>query len=90
MATRRPLRSKDTNTFADDARLYFVAPLAGFDYAAAAKELSDGIEAVSTAERTSSAATGIYSLSGARMNSLQKGVNIVRRADGSVSKILVK
>lgn len=80
----------DTNTFADDARLYFVAPLAGFDYAAAAKELSDGIEAVSTAERTSSAATGIYSLSGARMNSLQKGVNIVRRADGSVSKILVK
>jgi len=27
----------DTNTFADDARLYFVAPLAGFDYSAGTK-----------------------------------------------------
>ena len=80
----------DTNTFADDARLYFVAPLEGFDYAAAAKELSDGIQTVSGAERTSSIAAGIYSISGARLSNLQKGVNIVRRADGSVSKILVK
>ena len=27
----------DTNTFADDARLYFVAPLAGFDYSAGSR-----------------------------------------------------
>lgn len=32
----------------------------------------------------------IYSLSGTRMNTLQKGLNIVRTADGSVKKIMVK
>ena len=33
---------------------------------------------------------GIYSLSGARQNSLQRGMNIIRMSDGSVKKVLVK
>ena len=34
--------------------------------------------------------TGIYSLNGARQQTLQRGMNIVRMSDGSVKKILVK
>ncbi len=34
--------------------------------------------------------TGIYSLGGARQQSLQRGMNIVRMSDGSVKKVLVK
>ena len=33
---------------------------------------------------------GIYTLSGMRVNTLQKGVNIVRKADGTTVKVLVK
>lgn len=36
------------------------------------------------------ATEGIYSLSGVRLNSLQKGINIVKSADGSTRKVLVK
>ena len=34
--------------------------------------------------------TGIYSLSGARLQQMQRGVNIVRMADGTVRKVFVK
>lgn len=77
----------DTNTFADDARLFFVAPLPGYDYAKAAQELT----AVKSVKGTSKAPVStIYSVSGTRLGQMQKGVNIVKRADGSVSKVLVK
>ncbi|MDO4995102.1 MAG: hypothetical protein Q4E32_08900 [Bacteroidales bacterium] len=39
---------------------------------------------------TETTVTGIYSLNGARQQSLQRGMNIVRMSDGSVKKILVK
>ena len=78
----------NTNTFAGEARMYFVAPLAGYDYAAAAKALADGIDKINTA--SSARIVSIYSVSGARMSQMQKGVNIVKRADGTVSKVLVK
>ena len=39
---------------------------------------------------TEATVTGIYSLNGARQQSLQRGMNIVRMSDGSVKKILVK
>ena len=32
----------------------------------------------------------IYAVNGAKLNALQKGINIVKYADGSVKKILVK
>lgn len=39
---------------------------------------------------TTAAPAAIYSISGVRVNNLQKGVNIVRQADGTVQKVLVK
>lgn len=77
----------DTNTFADDARLFFVAPLPGYDYAKAAQDLT-AIKAVNTVSKAP--VSTIYSVSGTRLGQMQKGVNIVKRADGSVSKVLVK
>lgn len=48
-----------------------------------------GIKDVAT-PATPPAIEGIYSLSGVRLNSLQKGINIVKSADGSTRKVLVK
>lgn len=42
------------------------------------------------APAASSAAAGIYTISGAKVESLQKGINIVKMEDGSVKKIMVK
>lgn len=36
------------------------------------------------------AQSGIYDLNGCRQNALKKGINIVRQADGSVRKVMVK
>ena len=47
------------------------------------------IDEVTSADGTTSApVTGIYSVNGTRQTTLQKGVNIVKRADGTVVKIL--
>ena len=46
-----------------------------------------GIAAVETGKTTDSA---IYSLSGARQQQLQRGINIVRNSNGTVTKVLVK
>ena len=51
------------------------------------KEIT-GIESVETAETSAPAA--IYTISGAKVSSLQKGINIVKYANGKVAKILVK
>ena len=78
----------NTNTFAGEARLFFVAPLEGYDYKKAAEAIETAVETVNT---TSNARIStIYSVSGTRMAQMQKGVNIVKRADGSISKVLVK
>ena len=78
----------NTNTFAGEARLYFAAPLEGYDYAKAAQDLIDGVKTISNTSK--SPVTDIFSATGIRLGSMQKGVNIVRRADGSAAKILVK
>lgn len=78
----------NTNTFAGEARLYFAAPLEGYDYAKAAQDLIDGVKTISNSSK--SPVTDIFSATGIRLGSMQKGVNIVRRADGSAAKILVK
>lgn len=47
-----------------------------------------GIEEIATS--SSAATAGIYTISGAKVSSLQKGINIVKMADGKVKKILIK
>lgn len=83
-----PQGSWDTNTYADDVRLFLVAPLAGFDYG---KAYTDGVEAVKAAEVLS---REYYTPGGVRLSAPAKGVNIVKshRADGTteVKKIVVK
>lgn len=46
--------------------------------------------AISAAAAQQTVATGIYSISGARLAAPQKGVNIIRYANGEVKKVLVK
>ncbi len=51
---------------------------------------SNIITCISKIENSSKAATSIYSINGVKQNSLTKGLNIVKSADGSIKKILVK
>lgn len=80
--------SWDTNTYADDVRLIFVAPLAGYDYA---KAYADNIDGVKAAEAVS---YEYYTLDGMKLERPMKGVNLVKihRADGTtdVKKVIVK
>lgn len=52
-------------------------------------DYATGIKEVAT-PAVAPAAEGIYSLSGVRLNSLQKGINIIKSADGSTKKVMVK
>lgn len=85
-----PLDFWDTNTFANDARLFFVAPLEGYDYAKAAADLETGIESVGSDNAETAKVAGIYNVNGAKVNVLQKGLNIVKYSNGVVRKVLVK
>ena len=55
-------------------------------------ELLTGIEGVEIGQPAQSVAmpVGIYSLNGTRLTAPQRGINILRMADGSVRKIMVK
>jgi purine-cytosine permease-like protein len=53
-----------------------------------AKATADIIQNVNTDSKARIAT--IYNVSGTRMSQMQKGVNIVKRSDGTVSKVLVK
>lgn len=46
--------------------------------------------AISNVAANTVAPAGIYTISGAKVANLQKGINIVKMADGSVKKVLVK
>lgn len=78
----------DTNTYVDDARLFMVAPLEGFDYA---KAYADNIDDVKVAEAVS---YEYYTVDGMKLERPMKGVNLVKihRADGTtdVKKVIVK
>lgn len=78
----------DTNTYVDDARLFMVAPLEGFDYA---KAYADNIDGVKAAEAVS---YEYYTVDGMKLERPMKGVNLVKihRADGTtdVKKVIVK
>ena len=77
-----------TQTMADDARLFFKAPLEGFDYA---KAYADNIDDVKVAEAVS---YEYYTVDGMKLERPMKGVNLVKihRADGTtdVKKVIVK
>jgi hypothetical protein len=78
----------DTQTMADDARLFFKAPLEGYDYA---KAYADNIDDVKVAEAVS---YEYYTVDGMKLERPMKGVNLVKihRADGTtdVKKVIVK
>lgn len=78
----------DTQTMADDARLFFKAPLEGYDYA---KAYADNIDDVKAAEAVS---YEYYTVDGMKLERPMKGVNLVKihRADGTtdVKKVIVK
>ena len=50
------------------------------------KDVVDGINSVNTADN--STITEIYTLGGPRVNKLQKGINIVRLANGKTVKVI--
>ena len=60
----------NTNTTATDARLYFVAPLDGYDYAQAATAI-ETVEAIKAAQ-----GGAIYNIAGQRVNAGYKGIVI--------------
>lgn len=72
---------------------WFVCDNFGLEYYGnqSSKEVSEGKEVIIegvAATPTTVAPTAIFTISGARSNTLVKGINIVRMADGSVKKIL--
>lgn len=77
----------DTNTYVDDARLFLVAPLEGFDYSEALLDISD-------VQNSEAVSYEYYTVDGIRLDRPAKGLNIVKvhRADGSVTveKVMVK
>ena len=73
-----------------DARLYFVAPLEGYDYKAALDAFVTAIENAEADLAAPAKVAAIYSVSGAKQSGLQKGINIVKYTNGKVEKVLVK
>ncbi len=53
------------------------------------KESASGIENLTTGNGALTV-VGIYSLDGVKLNSLRKGINIIKMSDGSVKKVLVR
>lgn len=53
-------------------------------------DVPDGIASATTENLHSAQTEAIYTLTGARISELQKGVNLVRFSDGTVRKVLVK
>ena len=72
----------------DYVNIYFISPLDGFDYAQAKQDIIDAIDA--PAAQTAATATAIYTVGGAKVAGLQKGINIVKMSNGTVKKVFVK
>lgn len=72
----------------DYVNIYFISPLDDFDYAKAKQDIIDAIDA--PAAQTAATATAIYTVGGAKVAGLQKGINIVKMSNGTVKKVFVK
>ncbi len=70
-------------------RAYLTAPAAG-GIKAINFPGTDDATGISAIEALTDGTAEIYNAAGARMNRLEKGVNIIRTADGKVKKVLVK
>lgn len=74
--------------------VYFVldqtadAEVVSWQFSPLAAEEAVAIDDIASEGEGNAEVTGIYGVSGVRLNSLQKGINIVRRADGSVVKVM--
>jgi len=73
----------DTNSYVGDTKIYFSAPLEGFDYAAAANTLETAIETVEAP--AAAQATSIYNLAGQKVDANYKGI-VIKNG----KKVLVK
>jgi len=64
----------DTTTYVDNAALYFTAPLSGYDYAAAAADMTTGVDTQSV---VSGAKSGVrYNLAGQKVTEAYQGIVI--------------
>ena len=73
----------DTNSYVGDTKIYFSAPLEGYDYAKAAGNLETAIETVEVAPAAK--AQAIYNLAGQKVNANYKGI-VIKNG----KKVLVK
>lgn len=80
----KPTNNWETNTFVGESRLYFVAPLAGYDYAQAAEDMATSIENIEAAPAAKKA-NAIYNLAGQRVDASYKGI-VIKNG----KKVLVK
>ena len=74
---------RKSQAFLEDVSIFLTAPATGYDYAAAYKQIVDGVETAKTAKVRSLA---VYDLNGRRVAKSTKGINIVKKvmSDGTV------
>ena len=77
----------DTKPTIRPFRAYLTVPANGAKFLSFSYGEADGISRMENGEREM---CNIYDLMGRKVSSLQKGVNIVRKSDGSTKKIIVK
>jgi len=75
-------------TYVDYVNIYFMSPLEGVDYTKALQDIETAIEDI--ASDNNATVNAIYTVSGAKVNALQKGINLVKLSNGTVKKVLVK
>ncbi len=66
----------DTNTYVRDAKLFFVAPLEGYDYAKAAADLETAIENIAVTP-VKAVKKGIFNVAGQKVDASYKGIVII-------------
>lgn len=86
VAIGKPDTTKSTSgwTCFDNFQIFYLG--SSSSNARIASELANGIEEV----ESSSEVESIYTVNGTRSNGLRKGINLVKQADGSVKKVMVK
>ena len=83
--------TKESTYTVDDATAVYTIRAAnemgGLSAASAAASITDGIETVNS-ETVNSVPEAIYTIDGKRLGQMQRGVNIVRQADGRIVKVI--
>ena len=59
-------------------------------YGAESEKIPTAIECIKDVESNNNANTAIYTLTGTQTATMQKGINLVKKADGTVKKVVVK